>query len=81
MRSRCRSVPGSAQPRDLSNARTPSGRGRGFGPSPGATVAKPDVPPGRLDPVTDELIDDDWEFTIWLDAIPEDYPLDEEDGD
>ena len=60
--------------------RAAAGRGRGFAASPGAGAPNSDVPPGRLDPVTDEVIDDDWEFVIWLDAIPEDYPWAEDEG-
>ena len=47
--------------------------------APGTTAA-PAVDPARLDPVTHEVTDDDWEFIIWIDAIPEDYEA-AEDGD
>lgn len=49
-----------------------------------AAAPTPSVNPALLDPVTHERIDDDWEFVVWIDAIPEDYVAPEgegEDGD
>jgi hypothetical protein len=51
-------------------------RGRGFAPPPGG------APPGVVsavdsrgrDPVTNEPMDQDWRFVLWVDAIPQDFP-------
>ena len=62
------------------SGRTFSGRAGSFG-SQTAAARTPDVDPSRLDPVTNELIEDDWEFLVWIDVIPENYVAPEGDGD
>ena len=63
------------------------GRGRTFGAggrtdSP-ATSAGSEAYPEDLDPLTNEPIENDWEFEIWADVVLEDYPGDdvEEEGE
>ncbi len=59
--------------------------GRGFGPTGGAPTPSEvqpigrDIPPENLDTVTNEPIENDWQFDIWIDAILEDYPYEEEE--
>ncbi len=57
------------------------GRGRTFGggsrTGSSATTVGSDVHPENLDPLTNELIENDWEFDIWADVVLEDYPGDE----
>ncbi len=71
------------------------GRGRGFGGTGsrgGGVITSPtaiqNVRPENLDPVTNELIENDWQFDLWIDVVLEDYPEaderdveTEEDGD
>ena len=80
-----------------SSPRLPGGgRGRGFGGAGsgggGVTIspaAGKNVRAENLDPVTDEPIENDWRFELWIDAILEDYSevdegdveTDEEGGD
>ncbi|MCH7592261.1 MAG: type IV pilus assembly protein PilM [Planctomycetes bacterium] len=45
-----------------------------------AAARTPSVDPALLDPVTHERIEDDWEFVVWIDAIPEDYVAPEGEG-
>lgn len=56
-------------------------RGRGFGPgstSPSAPMAAGSS--RNVDPITNEPMDDDWRFVLWVDAIPEDFPEPEKTG-
>jgi hypothetical protein len=51
------------------------------GPGATGTTDLSDLSPEDVDPVTLEPITDDWRFVIWVDAIMEDYPEPEEEGD
>lgn len=59
-----------------------AGRSGGrFGKGPGgksSPIVSTVVDPKTLDPVTDEKISNDWEFEIWVDAVLEDYPGDDD---
>jgi type IV pilus assembly protein PilM len=66
-----------------SRSTSPRTTGRGFGAlgSRGGAAPRPavsSIPPQSLDPITNEPIADDWEFEIWIDAVLEDYPGDDE---
>ena len=58
-------------------------RGRGFGPLGGGVLSAPAtvVAASRnLDPITNEPMDEDWRFVIWVDAIPGELPQTEKTG-
>lgn len=62
------------------SARPPTGTfGRGTAGTRGAIApVASEVNPESLDPLTNEPMDNDWEFVIWADAVLEDYPQGEE---
>jgi hypothetical protein len=57
------------------------GRGRTFGggsrTDSSPTTVGSEVYPENLDPLTNEPIENDWEFEIWADVVLEPYPGDE----
>ena len=49
------------------------GGGIGGGPAGAPIIRQADMNPDALDPITDEPIENDWSFEIWIDVILEDY--------
>ncbi|MFQ5413204.1 MAG: type IV pilus assembly protein PilM [Phycisphaerae bacterium] len=56
-------------------------QGGGFGLTPAGGAVAGALPPAALDPITNESIENDWEFDIWLDVILEDYEPPVDDGE